>query len=141
MVYMYADLAMAYLALSDLEKAYQHATSSLADTEKNVGHFNSGYALDALAQVEVAREDWLSATEHFRQAIDHYQQDENRHCVALVQRHFAEALFKQGERQQAIALLHTALTTFQELNLAHEIAAAQKLLDVSDGQGQEEVFQ
>ncbi len=37
-------------------------------------------------------------------------------------------LLQKGEKQKAIELLQTAMTTFKELNLAHEIEKTQKVL-------------
>jgi tetratricopeptide (TPR) repeat protein len=124
---MYADLAIAYLALSDLETAYQHATRSVACA--GTDHFELGHALDALAQVEAAQQSWKAAAEHFTQAIVFFQKIRDRHFVARAQRHFAEALLQQGEQQEAVELLETALATFQKLGLPHEIAETQHLLD------------
>jgi predicted ATPase len=129
MSYMYADLAMAHLALSDLETAYQEAARGVAYAEETSGQNELSYALDALAQVEAARQDWESAVQHFNQAIITYQQAGDRHFTARVQRHLAEALLQQGEQQEAVELLETALATFQELGLTHEIAETQRLLE------------
>ena len=125
---MHADLAMAYLALSDLERADQSARRGLAYAEQTQDHFKLGYALDALARVEAARQEWESALHHFNQAIDHYKQGRNPDFVAQAQCHLAEALLGRGDRQQAAELLQAALATYQALELPHDVAETQRLL-------------
>jgi tetratricopeptide (TPR) repeat protein len=133
---MYADLAMAYLALSDLERADQSARRGLEYAEQTHDHFKLGYALDALARVEAARQEWEPALNHFGQAIGHYEQDGNRDFVARAQRHLAQALLSRGDWQQAAQLLRAALATCQALELPHGVAETQRLLQqaVSDSE-------
>ena len=127
---MRANLALAYLAESDLESAYEQASLSLAATEKGQV-FDQGYAHYAMAQIEGVRQDWESAAQHFSQAINIFHQVGDRHYAARAQRYFAEELLRQGKRREAVELLQAALATFQELRLAHAITETQRLLDVS----------
>lgn len=126
----YGTLALSYLALSDLEKAYKYATAGISLVNKaNLKDFQAGCAFDALAQVEAARQDWKAATRHFNRAIVIHRQDGDRHFMALAQRHFAEALLKQGKLPNAVNLLETALVIFRELELLYEVAKTQKILE------------
>jgi len=127
--HMYASLALALLALSDIDTAYQKALHSVQCAEKTQYQYELGYAINALAQVEVAKKDWEAATQHFQRAIDIHQKAGQRHFLAKTQRHLAEMLLQKGEKQKAIELLQTAMTTFKELNLAHEIEKTQKVLE------------
>jgi len=133
MVYMHADITRAYLALSDSDKAYQHASKSVVWAQKILGEFNLGYALEALGQTEAAREDWETAIQHYNEAIEHYRQDHNRHFAARVQCHLAELWQQQGKQSEAFSLLNEALDIFRELELPHEIARAENLMHVGQG--------
>jgi len=124
----YATLALSHLALSNIATAYQKALRGVEYAEKIPYQIEVGYALDALARVEVAKKDWETATQHFQRAIDIHQKAGHRHFLARTQRHLAEMVLQKGEKQKAIELLQTAMTTFKELNLAHEIEKTQKVL-------------
>jgi predicted ATPase len=116
---MVADLAVTYLALSDIETAYQKAGEAVAHAEResDVNYYQLGYALDALGQVEVARQALESAHQHFERAIELHQQDGDGASVAKVQCHYAETLLAEGQRQEAIDLYKKALTSFEEQGL------------------------
>ena len=90
--------------------------------------FQVGFALDALAQVEAAHQDWDSATQHFEGAMAQYNLIGDRHYAARSQKHWAAMLIAQGNFQEAIGLLKAALEVFLELGLAHEVTEAQELL-------------
>jgi predicted ATPase len=142
MPYMVANLAMAHLALSELEAAHRWAAESVRLVEKASGtsekasvQFALGYALDALARVEAAGQNWESASQHFTRAIAVHHKAGHRLLAARAQRDFAEGLLRQARRQEAVALLRAALATFQELSLESDVAETQKLLDESAAQG------
>ncbi|MEJ2558014.1 MAG: tetratricopeptide repeat protein [Anaerolineae bacterium] len=117
---------------SDLKTAYQHARQSLTlagDIERL-----RAYALDALGQVEAARQNWGQAVEHFERSIALRSEGGDRHLAARTQRHYAEMLLQKGEPEEAVELFQAALATFQELGLAHEVAETQRLLDTGKTQ-------
>jgi len=126
---MLADLALAHLTLPDLITAHRQATRAVTCAANNPVELAN--ALEALARTEAALQDWEQAVQHFSQAIALNQQIGDRHLAARAQRHFAEALLRQDERQKAVELLEAALATFQELDLAHEIAETRRLLEAS----------
>lgn len=134
MSYMYGDLAIAYLMLSDTETAYQMAEHAVFYAEKGSYQLELGYALDALARVEAAQEDWESAEQHFSQAIAIFEKQGYAHFEARTKRHFAEALLRRGEREKAIDALQLLLSKFQKLRLENEVKETQRLLDDSRSQ-------
>jgi len=124
-----ANMALAYLASSDVERSYQYALDSLTEAEKNKDTSDIGYAKDVLGQVEVARHDWTLAEQHFKQAISTYEQIGNRHRAARMRCHLADAFVQQGKFAEAENLLRQAVAVFQELKLEHEIKKAEELLE------------
>jgi len=129
--HMYAVLALAYRAVSDLDTAYQKATCGLEYAGRTEYQSELGYAIDALAQVEASRQEWEPALLHFAHAISDFQECGSRHYEARSQRHLAEMLIAQGNRQEAIKLLKAAMEVFQELGLSHEITKTQELLNTA----------
>jgi tetratricopeptide (TPR) repeat protein len=123
-----ATLALAYRAVSDLDTAYQKAVCGLEYAERTKYQFELGYALDALAQVEAARQEWEPARLHFAQAIAAYQESSSRHYAGRSQSHFAEMLIAQGNREDAVRLLKAAMEVFQELGLSREVTKTRELL-------------
>ena len=125
---LFADLAMAYLALGDKEMAYQQAKSGVFWAQKGDSHFQLGYTLDALGQVAAARQDLKQAASCFDQAVIHHRQAGDRHFEARVYCHQAELLVQLGEQGNAIEKLKAALIFLEELELKDETAKARGLL-------------
>jgi tetratricopeptide (TPR) repeat protein len=123
----HADLALAYLALSNLETAYHHATQGLVHAGDN--DWWRSYAYYVLGQVETARGNWDQAVEHFECSIELDLGDDDRRSLASTQYHYAAALLEMGESEKANVLLKRALTTFQDLHLAYQVSEVQRLLD------------
>lgn len=121
------NLAISYLALSDLDKAREYAELSIKYAGDN--EYDSSYGLEALAQVEAKQQNWDLATDHFNQAITIHQKAGAQRNVARFKTHFAEMLIQQGKQEQAIELLQTALMIFQTLALTHEITRTKNILD------------
>ena len=69
MPYMYADMAVAYLMLSDFDTAYARAQQSLNYAQETDSQYETGIALTALARVEAAQGKWKVAEKHFKRAI------------------------------------------------------------------------
>ncbi len=123
----HADLALAYLGLSNLEAAHEHTQKALAlaaDIERS-----KAYALDVLGQVQAAHRHWDQAVEHFEHSLTIREDTAaDFDYAARTKRHYAAALLNKGERKKAIELLQSALAAFQELGLTREIKKTQDLL-------------
>jgi len=117
-------IALTYLELGDIQSAYQSALDSVSEAEKNKEAFSISFANQVLGQIEFNKGDFESATIHLTKALS----CGDIHLVAITNRLFAEMLLQKREKQKAIELLQTAMTTFKELNLAHEIEKTQKVL-------------
>ena len=128
MPYMYADLAMAYMAMSDIAAAYLHAQRALSYTKDTDSQFEMGISLLALARIEVVRNEWNEAEQHFQQAIAIHRKFGYRHFEGRARRDYAEALLQRGEKIKADKLLRQALRIFRKLDLVNETAKTEELL-------------
>lgn len=130
-VYALADLAMAYLSLSEKATAEEFALKAL----ENAGfeHGPKAYALRALGKCNAALSRWDLATENFRAALEIYEENEDEHYALRVQCDLAETLLQVGLRRDARALLLSAKTGFDRLGLQHEVYRADRLLKLAEG--------
>lgn len=112
--------------VNDIDSARRYATQGV-ESAQSAGQFELGLALDALGQVEEAASEWAMADQHFNDSMTIHRQADHHHALARVQRHFAEALLRMGEKDQALELLQAALTIFQNLNLPYEIAETERI--------------
>jgi adenylate cyclase len=126
MPWMHADLALAYVALGQLDLALEQAKKGITYAEGN--HFAFGYAHDALARVEAARQNWDAANKHFNSAITTLQELGDRAFAAQVQCRYAQTLLLQNRRGEAIELFRAVLETFDDLKLQEEVIAIRHLL-------------
>ena len=101
---MYADLAMAYLDLSDLDLAYDYAQRALSYAKKTDSHYETGIALDALAQVETGRGERTAADRHFKKAISIHHKARHQHFEGRTKRDYAVALLQWSESSRAKSL-------------------------------------
>lgn len=124
---LFASLATANLAVQNVEAADEQSAAAL--NYAGTSPYELGEALDVRAQVEAAQSRWDLASQHFNQSIETHQRAGYRQAAAIVQRHHAQALLQRGDRQPAAQLLQTALNTFQELTLQHEVTKTQQLLN------------
>lgn len=131
----HAELARAKLALSDIQGAYQYATMALDLAQKslqdNSSSFTLAYALSVLAQVEVAMQEPERAIEHLREAVTMFEEVGNPHFLARTRFQLAGALLQRNDKQDAVALLGSALDAFQALGLPKESAETQLLLEAA----------
>jgi len=123
----FANMSLAYNLLDNLNISNQYAHKSISEAEKNEDIYSIGYVHNIIGQAQ-APHDWKLAEQHFNKAISTFDKIDNRYWSANTRSHLAELLLKKGEKQKAIELLQTAMTTFKELNLAHEIEKMQKVL-------------
>ena len=122
----YADLGLAYLGNSELDKAYNITQKGLELAETNR---RKAFALDVLGQVAVARSNWEKAIECFNRAIElHEIGSGSNYYSAITKRNFAKALIQMDEKGQAIGHLEAALEIFQEMNLVQEIERTRNMI-------------
>lgn len=126
--HMHTELALAYLALSDTDKASEMVKRSIAEAEQQNYRYEMGLALDALGQVETAQHKLEAAADHFGQALEIHQAAGCRLDAARARRHLAQVRHEQGHSQETRDLLTSSLAAFQELELAHEVDETEQLL-------------
>jgi tetratricopeptide (TPR) repeat protein len=124
--YTHSNLALVYLARSELDAAYEQAQSGIIHASSSLP--DSGFALSVLAQVESARDDWAAAQQHFADAITTHRRGAHRHYLAKTQLRFAEELLKRKQPSEAAALLRECLPVFENLQMQEETARVQRFL-------------
>ncbi len=126
--HLHTDLALAYLALSETDKASEMAKRGVKEALQQNHRYEMGLAFDALGQVEAAQHKLEAAADHFGQAIEIHQAAGHRLDVARARRRLAQVYHEQGHSQEARDLLTSSLAAFQELELAHEVDETERLL-------------
>lgn len=122
----YAAMALAQVALSQFEIAYENALKSkiLAEPDKR----KLAYSMEVLGRVETSRQNYAEAIEYFEKSLAFHEDLTDRHLRARTQRHYAETLFLIGKREKAESLILTSIETFENLNLQYEVEKSQHLL-------------
>lgn len=122
----YSALALVYLGQGDMDRALANARKGVElasyDTAK-------GYGLDTLGVVEFARDDISNSISHLKEAISLLKNNGSLHYAAVAQRHYAEVLFKIGNKDGAIKVLDKVLKTVHGLGIEREERMARELKD------------
>jgi tetratricopeptide (TPR) repeat protein len=126
--HMHTVLALAHMALGELDTAAKMAERGVAEAKEKSYRFELGWALDALGQVEAAQQNLEAAADHLGQAIEIHRLAGHRVNLALAERHLAQVHQGQGRKQDARRLLMGSLAAFQELEVAYEVAETERLL-------------
>lgn len=134
MSFMHAHLAQAHQKLGHLDAAYHEALRAV-EYGKQVGYrLELGHMLDVLAQIEAERDDWVSAQQHFSEAIGLLREGRYRHIEARTKHHLAKEFAHRGDHLRAIVLLQEALVTLSDLHLDKEADEVRGLLILSQGE-------
>lgn len=126
--HMQTVLALAHMALTELDVATKMAERGVAQAKENNYRCELGFALDALGQVETVQQKLEAAADHLGQAIEVHRLAGHRVNLALAERHLAQVRQRQGRGPEARSLLMSSLAAFQELELTYEVTQTEWLL-------------
>ncbi|MCP4346780.1 MAG: AAA family ATPase [Desulfobacterales bacterium] len=124
----YADMALCYLALKNVQMSNHYAVNSLSVAKETQAIGYLGYAYDTLGQVESFKKNWKKAAFNFNKSISIHKDMGDNHFTARTQYHFANSLIENGKNDNAHELLKQALDTFNTLKLYHESSKIQDIL-------------
>lgn len=117
------NLAHSYLELGNLEKAQMHLQEALECEETQ----SYPYALRTLGRIQGLQGNWQSAQKSFEQARHFAQQNGDHFAEAYIQRDLGNALLAQGQVEEGQTMLKNALQSFEELQLAKEVAETKRM--------------